>query len=139
MSASRTAPPVNVQQYCVWEGEWPALKRLVVDGRRKTISVCAFVADVFDGKGYATMARNTAVQSDQMVVESSKWVSKTLRENPWVVPATGLAGFSLFVFTKSLRWGVFSATRNSAIATSLALGLTYPHEIRRAVLENIPF
>lgn len=123
---------------CVWEGEWPMLKSFVSDSRRKLLWGCGVVADVADGRGYVTMARNTATRSDQAVVEGSKYVSRFVRENPWVVPASGFATLSAFVFAKSLRWGVFSASRNSAIATSIALCVAYPHELRRLALEKLP-
>ncbi|CUG92819.1 Hypothetical protein, putative [Bodo saltans] len=123
---------------CVWEGEWPFLKAVVSDSRRKLLWGFGVVADVADGRGYVTMAKDTATRSDQAVVEGSKYVSKFVRENPWVVPASGFATFSAFVFAKSLRWGVFSASRNSAVATSIALCVAYPHELRRLALENLP-
>jgi hypothetical protein len=97
------------------------------------------VADVADGRGYVAMALNTAARSDQAVVEGSKYVSTFVQANPWIMPASSFAIFSAFVFAKSLRWGVFSASRNSAVATGVALCVAYPHELRRMALEKLPF
>lgn len=125
-------------QICVWEGEWPLLKSIVSSSRRNLLKGCGALADVADASGYVAFARQAVIQSDQAVVEGSRHISSFVRENPWVVPASGFASLSVFVFAKSLRWGVFSASRNSAVATSMALCIAYPHELRRFVLEKLP-
>lgn len=126
-------------QLTVWEGEWPSLKNAVSITRRNAIKFSSFVVDIFDAKGYVSLAKQTAVRSDQLVVDSSRHISRTVQQNPWILPASGFATFATFVFSKSLRWGVFSATRNSVIATSGALCLVYPHELRRLAIEHLPF
>lgn len=124
---------------CVWEGEWPSLKSAVGQLRRELVRGVTFVVDVFDAKGYVTLARQAASQTDEVIVDSSKIVSKTVRENPWLAPASGFVLGGSFVFAKCLRWGVYSAARISLVSTGMALCLVYPHELRHFVLEKLPF
>lgn len=97
------------------------------------------MVDIFDAKGYTSWVKQAASQTDQFVMDGSKMASKTLRDNPWLAPASGFVLGGTFVFTKSLRWGVYSAARISAVSTGFALCLVYPHELRHFVLEKLPF
>lgn len=138
MSDLVSAPNRNLT-LCVWEGEWPLLKQTVHECRSLLVKSATMVADLFDARGYIELARTTAQESDRLIVDSSKVIARSLRGNEWIVPAGGFSSLGLFVFSKSLRWGVFSASRNATVATSMALCLAYPHELRQLVLNNVPF
>ena len=125
------------QQIIIWEGEWPRLKQQVRQARLFGQCVKYHVGSVFDFSAYKTSVVGAAQTIDKAAVTQSKRAGVTYRNNPWIVPAAGIAGVSCFVFSKSTRWGIWASTRNSLVCFAVLAGLTWPHEIRRAVANKM--
>jgi hypothetical protein len=130
----RQQQPVVVS---VWEGEWPALKSAVSSVRRATGSSLISASEYVDFQMYRSVALDTVAKADATAVQQSKRIGVAYRSNPWVVPVTGICATSLFVYSKSLRWGVAASMRNSAItAAVLTLGV-FPHEVRQVCTDLV--
>lgn len=125
------------QQIIVWEGEWPQLKSAVRQTRIIYTNVADCVGSVFDFGTYKSSVVSTAKKVDDVAVTRSKQLGVTYRNNPWIVPAAGIAGVSAFVFAKSTRWGLWASTRNSLVTATVLAGLTWPHEIRRSIANKM--
>lgn len=125
--------PGDNTKIILWEGEWPQLKRVVKSTRLFASCISYHVNSVFDFGAAKSSLIDTAKKVDTVAVSRSKQLGRTYRENPWIVPATGIAGVSTFVFLKSARWGMLASVRHSLLCAGILVGLTFPHEIRRAI------
>lgn len=123
----------------VWEGEWPLLKYFVREARTNATKGFHIFMDIVDGREYVRVVKSAAAQSDEIVMNSSKRLTREVRSNPWIIPATGIGAASLFIFSKSLRWGAYAATRNGILFGGATTCLLYPHDVRAVILSNLPF
>ena len=115
----------------VWEGEWPALKSAVSSVRRATGTSFTSASDLVDLQTYRDVALDTVAKADATAVQQSRKIGVMYRSNPWVIPVTGICASSLFVYSKSLRWGVVASMRNSAITAAVLTVGVFPHEVRQ--------
>jgi hypothetical protein len=137
--SSSTASSSDQKQIIVWEGEWPAVKHYAKYGRIFAFTMSDFCNTVLDFRFYGQYLSRVALNWDRYVVSKSVDVSKWTYGNPWIVPAAGVGSVATFVFAKSVRWGLFAATRNGVLAGALSVGFLFPHEIRRLATEVMPF
>lgn len=121
----------------VWEGEWPALKTAVGSVRRFSGTTFDHTSEYFDFHTYRAAALETVAKADATAVQQSKRIGVAYRENPWAIPAAGISAVSMFVYSKSIRWGVPIAMRNGAATATLLTVAVFPHEVRQVFTELV--
>lgn len=123
----------------VWEGEWIALKKFVTESRESLSTHASQVNVAFDATSYYNAARKSAAQYDLTVAQTAKYISGQVHDNQWALPAVGITSASVFVASKSLRWGAFVAVRNGVLFGVGSTCFMYPQHIREAFVRLYPF
>ncbi|CCW63500.1 unnamed protein product [Phytomonas sp. EM1] len=115
--------------FVVWSGEWPYVKQGVSQVRTRASRIVRRIREVLDidgrisaGKSYTGSAN--ALASSQMQI----W-SRTMREKSWGMPAIGVVSLSLFVTSKSTRWGTYVMFRNGIVTATILTLAIFPREI----------
>ena len=124
--------PSAEKEFSVWEGEIVPIRDAVGRGRVIVSQLAVAASDLFRVDLLQSHMHQSVSATDDVMVRTSSFIVQQYASNPWLVPSACISGASLFVFSKSMRWGLVAATRNSAVVCSLLTLVIFPYEIRHA-------
>ncbi|KAK7193963.1 hypothetical protein NESM_000308100 [Novymonas esmeraldas] len=134
MSNSKT-----VDEFVLWSGEWPYVKRGVSEVRAVAAGAIASASALVDVPAYLARARRYSAAADDFVTTQSAKASSAVGSQEWVVPAIGIALCSAYVVVRSAPWGGMKMTRNGVITAAALTVFMYPRELVHRIDSAMPF